>query len=288
MKKTDFKSGFPGRLQTISFVEDRGEARAIVCEAFVPDALPPKIDRDQVVASAFNQIERATRSLTRLESAVGALPSQSLLLSAMRMREAQASSKIENTFASLQEMALAGASQPGATHDALEVIRNRMAIEAGLRSELPICRRLICEMHAVLITDRKNRPGELRDVPVCIGDEKRPVHEARFVPPPPSELEACFRSWEEFVNRKEQQQGADWPYLVRLAMNHYQFETIHPFSDGNGRLGRAIVNLAPVKDGFLKQPVCNLSEWVQTHRSEYYDCLLHVSTRGACDLPPKS
>lgn len=221
-------------------------------------------------------------ALLRLEGEINSLPGRSVLLAAMRVREAQASSRIENTFASVREIALASIDENRASSESLEVLRNRLAIEHGLASKLPISIRLLRDMHRVLIVDPRHRPGQFRDRQVCIGDQSRGFANARFVPPGPEQVEECMRSWELFANPGAVNAGPRerLPYLIELAMSHYQFETIHPFSDGNGRLGRALVTLAPVKDGILRHPVCNLSEWVQANRQEYYDGLLRVSTHN--------
>ncbi len=282
MDLTAFQTDFPGRLVKTAFQEQRA-GRLVTTSgwAFVPDALPPtRIDRTTFIGRLFDVLDWAKSNLVRLDAAVENLPDPKILLSALRLREAQASSRIENTFASMRELALADAAGRHARDEVLEVHRNRMAIEAGLTSVLPIGRALICQMHAVLIADPKKRPGQLRDVQVCIGDEKRPFDEARFVPPPPIHLAECVESWDRFVRAENAEPNDRWPDLIEMAFGHYQFETIHPFSDGNGRLGRAIINLQPVRNGSLKHPVCNLSEWVNRHRQDYYDRLLRVSTHG--------
>ncbi len=283
MKASDFQQGFPGRLAPTTFVEKR-EGKLVSAEglAFVPDPLPPKLDRRSLIGDLYEDLDRAKTALLRLEAEVRRLPEPKVLLSAMRSSESQASSRIENTFASLKEIALAEIDPSSAREEAFEVRRNRQSIEAGLASRLPISKRLVFEMHKVLVVDSRHRPGHLRDRQVCIGDENRGFSHARFVPPPASELDACLKDWELFANPQaiDAPQRERWPYLIELAMSHYQFETIHPFSDGNGRLGRALVNVAPVKDQFLKEPVCNLSEWVQANRQEYYDRFLRVSTHS--------
>jgi Fic family protein len=289
MRSDAFQPGFPGRLTPISFSERSmgGTARSVVGTAFVPNPLPPTLDQVSFVGRLYSVLDHAKTSLLRLEAKIESLPSRTVLLAGMRMREAQASSKIENTVASLREIALAAddyadPSDESQTPPAVEVLRNRAAIEFGLRSKLPISIRLVRDMHRVLITDLKNRPGMFRDVQVCIGNENRGFDQARFVPPPHDMIDAAMRDWELFVNpgALNAPQRERLPELIELAMAHYQFETIHPFSDGNGRLGRALVNLGPVKSGLLNQPVCNLSEWVHENRRQYYDGLLRVSTHG--------
>lgn len=287
MDRAFFHANAPGTFVPADFVET-GETGAVVrrVEAFVPHALPPALDWVSITGRLFDLLDRTKTALLRLEALVDSVPHPQVLLSAMRTREAQASSKIEDTFASLRQIAEAALHVRGGTNrqslSAFDVQRNQVAIELGLESPLPISRRLLCEMHRVLITDPAKRPGRLRDLQVCIGDKHGGAAHARFIPPPASSVQACLNDWERFhhpgttgIPPRDR-----LPYLIELALSHYQFETIHPFSDGNGRLGRAVVNVAPVRDGVLKHPVCNLSEWVHSNRQEYYDRLLAVSTHA--------
>ncbi len=279
MRPQDFHGDFPGRLTQIEF-EERG--RRVRSEAFVPAPLPPALDQVHLHGTLRVVLDDAYKALLRLDGLIDALPGRTLLLGAMRVREAQASSQIENTFATVREIAAAGADATDARPEALEVLRARRAVELGLASPLPLSGRLVREMHAALVVEPTKRPGRYRDVPVCIGDEHRGIAHARFVPPPPGAVEDCMRDWERFVNPDAigVTSRERWSDLVELALAHYQFETIHPFSDGNGRLGRALVTLTPVKKGWLRHPVCNLSEWVHAHRQAYYDGLLRVSTHA--------
>lgn len=287
MKPTDFQRGCPGDLVRTEFsLSQNGQPTTIRGYAFVPHPLPPGLDRHTVVGRLHETLDRAKTNLLRLEAAVQSLPDPNVLLRAMRTREAQASSHIENTVASLDEIALAEAGAKIERDEAIEVLNNRRAIEFGLESDLPLSQRLLCESHRVLLDRVRGenlQPGRFRDRQVYIGDRSRGFSNARFVPPPAGEtLTRCLRDWEIFVNPDSLQAPARerWPYLIELAMVHYQFETIHPFADGNGRMGRALVNIAPVKDGFLHYPVCNLSEWVESRREEYYERLLRVSTHA--------
>lgn len=284
MKVEDFKDDCPGELVPVEFEakDADGRARRVSGHAFVPRPLPPVLDRTMLVGRLYDVLDRAKTNLLRLEAAVEKLPAPKVLLAGMRTREAQASSKIEDTFASLRDIAEAELESSSARVEAVEVYRNRRAIETGLASPLPVSRRLLNHMHRVLVGDAMKRPGEIRQGLVCIGDEHHGFARARFVPPPAEHVERCLTAWELFVNpgARGAPSRETWPYLLELGLAHYQFETIHPFRNGNGRLGRALVNVAPVKDGFLRQPVCNLSEWVQLHRQEYYERLLRVSTHG--------
>lgn len=288
MRPNQLSSLSPGRLVPATFEAKSpgGGAAPQSGWAFVPNPLPPaelEARRDEVIGRQWSLLDRAKTNLIRLESEAGSLPDPNVVLGAMRAREAQASSRIENTVASLADVAAAALRPSGTPSQASEVHRNRLAIEHGLNSPLPISERLVREMHGVLITDPRQRPAQFRDRQVHIGDAVRGFAGARFVPPPAGEVAGAMRDWELYVNPDalDAPQRSRWPDLIELAMAHYQFETIHPFSDGNGRLGRALVNLGPIKAGWLQRPVCNLSEWLQSHRQEYYDRLLAVSTHGA-------
>ena len=284
MKDTDFAPRAPGRLVLTEFSEKRGDQlRVEAGKAFVPDALPPKLDRGKVVIELFELHQQAMCHVVRLDAKVDAMPMREMLLQSITWREVQASSRIEDTVASLEELALAKENPAAVRDEVREVLRNRQAVEYALESPLPACRRLLSETHEVLMrTDDRARPGQVRDRQVYIGDKERGFAQARFVPPPGPSIAECLAQWERFANPSTKGSGARerYPYFIELAMLHYQFEAIHPFSDGNGRLGRVMITVAPVKDKELRWAVCNISEWVQERRSEYTDRLLRVSTHG--------
>lgn len=285
MRKEEFQVGFPGELRSVRFTQGNEDGRpraALSGLGFLPSPLPPAIDLGPFLVELYPLLERANHALDRLDGAVDALPGRTALLGSVRTREVKASSQIENTFAAAREIARASLEEAEVPPAWLEVARNKRAVERGLESTLPISTRLLREMHGILVVDPKKRPGLLRDIQVCIGDESRGFEHARFVPPPPDAVEGCLKAWELFVNPEASNapQRRPLPYLVELAMSHYQFEAIHPFSDGNGRLGRAIITLSPIKQGRLRHPVCNVSPWIEPRRQDYYERLLHVSTHG--------
>jgi Fic family protein len=150
---------------------------------------------------------------------------------------------------------------------------------ARLASGFPLSIRLLREMHRVLLSGVRGQhrlPGELRSTPNWIGGTT--LENAVFVPPPPNEMNAALTDWERFLHERE------LPLLVQLALVHYQFEVIHPFLDGNGRIGRVLLPLMLVRRGALSQPLLYLSAYFEQHRSDYYDHLLLTSQRG--DLLP--
>lgn len=280
MNRTEFQPLAPGRLVDVEFIEPSAAGpRHFRGPAFVPDPLPPGgLDPVAVTGGLFRWLDAARSHLTRLDVQAGHLPDPRLLLRALTLREAQASSHIENTVASLDEMALAESTGAAPRTEIEEVRRNARMIESGLGSSLPLGTTLVRSLHRELIDDERHTPGDYRRKTVYIGDKVRGFDHATFVPPPQGEVPALMDQWAAFVRLDD---GATpWPALLRLALSHYQFEAIHPFSDGNGRLGRALVNIGAVRLGVVGHPVCNLSEWVQSHRDEYYRRLKRVSTHA--------
>ena len=252
--------------------------------AFVPDALPPRaLAREEFIGRVSDQHGRALTNLLRLEGAVGVLPNPNVLLRALRKREVQRSSEIENTVASIEEVAMAEAGQPPPRDEVIEVRNNLRAVEEALGSRLPMCLRLLRDAHATLMDDARGahlRPGEFRISQAYIGSKAAGFGKARFVPPPSGEpLDTSLSDFERFLNPQAHPRTR-YPWLIELAFAHYQFETIHPFADGNGRLGRLLVTVWPCKAGDLLHPVANISEYFADHKNEYYDALLAVSTRS--------
>jgi Fic family protein len=200
-------------------------------------------------------------------------------------REALASSRIEGTQASLTEVLQAEgfAESEESNEDVAEVRRYLAATRQGLRliNELPISQRLFRELHRTLLQGVRGEdklPGEIRRSPVWVGSHGATPDTARFVPPLPEHLPELLTDWETFVN-----EPSLLPPLVRCALMHYQFETIHPFLDGNGRIGRLLIGLMLQTDGRLHRPLLYLSGYLESHRSEYYEHLQGVRETGAID-----
>jgi cell filamentation protein, protein adenylyltransferase len=247
--------------------------------AFVPRDLPSKIELSPETIEFLGEADRA---VGQLQGIAGSLPNPHLLVRSFFRREAELSSRIEGTYASQQDLVLFEVGQPGeaARPDVREVANYVEALEYGLKRlhELPTSLRLIRELHSHLLRGVRGgsrRPGEFRTVQNFIGQRGQPIAKARFVPPPPSEVVPSLDALERSLHAE-----THVPPLVHLAMIHYQFEAIHPFEDGNGRIGRLLLPLILSERKLLPHPLLHLSAFFEKHREEYYDHLLHVSQRG--------
>jgi len=210
------------------------------------------------------------------------LPNPHLLIGPFKRREAVLSSRIEGTQASLSDLVLFEVRQASAApgSDVIEVANYVAALEYGLsrRATLPLSKRLIAEMHGILmrgVRSQDRTPGLYRTTQNWIGPPGCTLRDATFIPPPPEQLHECLDELERFLHRP-----SEIPPIVRLAMIHYQFEAIHPFIDGNGRIGRLLVTLILCMDGVLPGPLLYLSAFLEKHRDEYYRRLLAVSQHG--------
>jgi Fic family protein len=231
----------------------------------------------------------AVFALSEADSALGHLRGLTQLLRKPQLfvgpyltREALASSRIEGTEASLSDVLKAEASggEQSSDQDVAEVERYLAAARRafGLLETLPISQRLILEAHKVLMTGVRGKerlPGQLRTSPVWVGSSDDRPDTALFVPPLPEELPALITDWEQFVN-----EPSTTPVLIRCALMHYQFETIHPFLDGNGRIGRLLIGLMLIKEHRLDEPLLYVSGYLESHRREYYDRLQAVREQG--------
>ena len=250
-------------------------------EAFVPEPLPPDPPL-QLTTKDHDLLERANRALGRLDGLTAVLPDTSLFIYAYVRKEALVSSQIEGTQSSFADLLLYESDQvPGVPlEDVREVSDYVAAVDHGLkrlRGDLPLSLRLVREIHGVLLRSGRGSnktPGEFRRSQVWIGGS-RPGN-ARFVPPPTDRVVECMGALEKFLHGDPVQT----PALVKAALAHVQFETIHPFLDGNGRLGRLLVTLLLCAEGALSEPILYLSLYFKVHRQEYYDHLQRVRTQG--------
>ena len=249
--------------------------------AFVPAPLPPEPPL-QFTPERRRLLERATLALGRLDSITLLLPDPEIFLYSYVRREAVLSSQIEGTQSSLSDLLQFELSEaPGVPlDDVVEVSNYVRALEHGLSrlaEGLPLCNRLLREMHEVLLSRGRGsgkQPGEFRCSQNWIGGT-RPGN-AVFVPPPPQAVESCMGELERFIHDPDQ----PYPTLVKAALAHVQFETIHPFLDGNGRLGRLLISFMLHEAGMLSRPLLYLSLYFKTHRQAYYEHLDKVRTKG--------
>ena len=263
---------------------ERGEVRKTPegYWAFFPAEAPRRLSlSDEVV----KLLDEATGAVHRLGGVGRLIPNPHLLIGPHLRLEAVLSSRIEGTKTDVGQLLRFEAGQvpsPDAADDATEVTNYIVAMEHGLarvRDGFPISVRLFREMHELLLPGalgQHRRPGELRKSPVWLGGAT--LDDAVFVPPPPDEMREALSDLEKFLHE------TDLPLLVQLAIAHYQFEVVHPFLDGNGRIGRLMIPLMLVLRDALPQPLLYLSAFFEQHRSEYYDHLLITSQRG--DLMP--
>jgi len=245
----------------------------------VPDPLPPPIPWDQGLAAALSAADLA---IGRLAGEGRRLPNPHLLLRPFIRREAVLSSRIEGTQATLGELlaAEAGAAVERSPTDLREVGNYVVALEHGVErlQELPLSLRLVREMHRELMAGVRGdaaTSGEFRRSQNWIGSAGCNLNEATYVPPPVEELMECLGAWETFLHDES------LPPLVQAALMHSQFEAIHPFLDGNGRVGRLMITLLLIHKGVLPAPLLYLSAFFEATRQEYYARLLAVTETGA-------
>jgi Fic family protein len=244
--------------------------------AFVPAPLEPELTFEKGLVRLLSEADRA---LSELAGIARTLPNPHLLIGPFVAREAVLSSRIEGTQASYSDLLYFEAAnlREREVSDVREVSNYVHALEFGLArlNELPLSLRLIREMHARLLEDVRGEhltPGEFRRSQNWIGPRGCSLEDATYVPPPISEMHACLADLETYLHKQ-----TDLPPLVRLALVHYQFEAIHPFSDGNGRIGRLLITLMLCEERLLPQPLLYLSAFFERNREEYYRRLLAVS-----------
>lgn len=246
--------------------------------AFIPDPLPPTWTWTTRLVGALSNADRA---IGRLAGEGGCLPNPHLLIRPFIRREAVLSSRIEGTQATLGELlaAEAGAAVDCSPADLREVGNYVAALEFGVArlASLPISLRLVQELHGRLMDGVRGvqaTPGEFRRSQNWIGPAGCTLTNATYVPPPPHEMTEALDAWERFLRDRT------LPELVHVALVHSQFEAIHPFLDGNGRVGRLLITLLLVERGVLPAPLLYLSAFFEATRREYYDRLLGVTREG--------
>lgn len=249
--------------------------------AFIPAKLPPEpglvIDDEMQTL-----LSKADRALGRLDGSIQTLPNPDLFVLMYVRKEAVLSSQIEGTQSSLADILEVEASVFDAHHpsDVGEVLNYVTAMNYGLKrlEELPLCIRLIKEIHRELLHDvrgREKNPGEVRKSQNWIGPGDCTLQTATFVPPPPADAVEALGDLEEFMHSQ-----VYLPALVKIGMIHSQFETIHPFLDGNGRVGRLLITFLLMQNEILLKPVLYISHFFKKYRSEYYERLQAVRDHG--------
>jgi Fic family protein len=261
-----FNATAPGKIIAI----DNGQ------HSFVPDDLPPDWSMS---LELWPLLAEAKRQLGILEGIGRTLPNPAILLRPLQDREALRSSRLEGTYVTATELLVfelapkPSKSEDDPENDRREVLNYRLALELGMASDLPLSLRLIREMHKTLMAHVRGRdktPGDFRRTQVAIGSDYR------FVPPPPQRLQDCLHSFEKYLHASNPR----YDPLIDCFLVHYQFETIHPFSDGNGRVGRLLLALMLKERCELSKPWLYMSEYFENQREEYTGKLFKVSAKN--------
>jgi Fic family protein len=276
-----FRASPIGTLVPISGYDARyGESFAHM--AFLPDPLPTSLSLEQETLRAVTD---ATAAVARLDEASIRLPNPLLLARPAIRREAVSTSALEGTYTTLDDVLEADFLEAREISAQVQEVLNYVRA-AELANEWiedrPITIGMLRELQRILVEGTPGGTtdaGNIRGVQVFIGLHTGRVEEARFIPPPPGDqLDAGFRDWIMWINGDD-----DLPAVVKMALGHYQFETLHPFNDGNGRLGRLVCVLQLVRHRELRVPVLDLSPWLERRRRDYQDHLLQISMTGRFD-----
>lgn len=258
----------------LTFRSGRYVAQPTGYSAFLPEALPP---RPEIVIDTEMQslLSKADRALGRLDGSIQTLPNPNLFVFMYVRKEAVLSSQIEGTQSSLNDVLEVEAKvfHPDRPRDVGEVLNYIRALNYGLDrlSELPLSIRLIREIHEKLLSGvrgQNSQPGEIRTTQNWIGPQGCTLNEASFIPPPPNEVMNILGQLETFIHA-----DIALPFLIKVGLIHAQFETIHPFSDGNGRIGRLLITFLLCHNEVLIKPVLYLSHFFKQNREEYYELL---------------
>ena len=246
-------------------------------KAYKPNPLPPfpEIEMDTEMVALLS---KAHNSLGKLDATSELIPDMNLFLSAYVRKEALLSSQIEGTQATLEDVLNpnVNAAINLEVNDVVNYV-NALNYAIDRMKQLPICNRLLCDTHKVLmqgVRGQEKNPGEFRRSQNWIGSSNSNLQTARYVPPTVENMQIAMSDLEKFIN------DYDMDILLKTALVHYQFETIHPFLDGNGRVGRMLIVLMLIADGILHSPVLYLSLYLKSNRIEYYDRLSEVRSKG--------
>lgn len=281
MQVEDFRDSTVGRLERITG-RDSFLNRDYDHFAYIPRPLTMDV---HLSPATYKVVSDAMLALGRLDFAIRRLPNPSMLVRPALRREAQSTSALEGTYATLDEVLEADfVDEASLRAEVREVMNYVRAAERSLEliKVKPICVTILCELQDILVRGTRGDSfdrGRLRTGQVYIGERRKGIEASRFVPPPPgATLEEGVSDWEKWINAED-----DLPLVVKVAMAHYQFETLHPFSDGNGRLGRLVATLQLITAEALTYPVLNLSPWLEDRKEDYKNHLLAVSRTGDFD-----
>jgi Fic family protein len=251
--------------------------------AYLPDPLPAGLS---LTSSTWTAVARAEAALARLDQAGRQVPRPELLRQPSLRREAQSTSALEGTLAPIEDVLGSELEhRESASVEVREILNYVAAAEEGFAwvRERPLTTGLLGGLQQVLVRGTLGEysdAGSVRDRQVVIGARGSTIAEARFIPPAPGDhLEIGLREWVDWVNAPP----VDLPAVVQAALAHYQFETLHPFSDGNGRIGRLVIALQLMRQQVLQEPLLVVSPWLQARRQQYQDGLLRLSTTGDWD-----
>ena len=247
-------------------------------KSFVPTPLPPK-PSIELTEDMINLLIKANSQLAVLESIATRIPNVELFISMYVRKEALMSSQIEGTQATLEDV-LDPMIEANTNRNVADVVNYIKATEFAIKRlhELPLCNRLIKETHAVLmegVRDQEKSPGEFRRSQNWIGGQGSTLENARYIPPSPDDMLEAMSDLEKYINADDELDA-----LIRAALIHYQFETIHPFLDGNGRVGRLLITLFLMEKKVLSTPALYISYFLKKNRVEYYDRMTEVRAKG--------
>jgi Fic family protein len=250
--------------------------------AFVPPSLPPDMDLSELIFP----LATASAAIGELKGAARRLQNPTILIKALQRREALTSSAMEGTFTTLGDLVIEEATTgPQQSDDARETLNYIQAIaQTGeMLKSLPLSHRVIKAAHATLLSGLSTargagkRPGQYKLHQNAVGRRGENINTARYVPPPPQQTQACMDDLESYINRAQQESAMR---LIDLGLIHYQFEAIHPFDDGNGRIGRMLITLLAQQSGLLDLPLLHLSAYLEKNKDDYIENLFAVSTHG--------
>jgi len=275
MEEKDFIATTTGKLVPTNFN----------AKAFIPSSLPPNLNMSELTMP----LAEAMQAIGELKGASRRLSNPYILVRPLQRQEALTSSAMEGTFTTDDNLILAEAGLDSKTDTASIEVRNYLrALQQALKSlqdeKLPISHRMIKQAHRTLLSGvgtmrgANKRPGEYKTEQNAIGGNR--IENARFVPAPPNFTQGCMDELEKYINRENLENESIGQALIDMALAHYQLETIHPFADGNGRVGRMLISLMAVERNLFDMPLLYLSPALESRKDEYIDLMYNVSSRG--------